>query len=221
MGDKKGLLTLCHDDDVRINTRIELLVGFWLTNQLNRINDYDTELNIEAISGMALGADLTFAAYAATCSNIELIAALPFRYQSGYKRQRSHGRRSIYYKRVNPKAWPLITVRGYFDLLSQAKEIVEVDKVKGYAMPRVEPHTYHPAKFNIRNKWMVDYTLAGVNGICLAIWSGRPSGTANCVAQAKKAGLHIVQYWPTKREIESPDLQRPVPSPERYEDIPF
>ena len=209
-----------YDHDYNANRRIELLVGFWLSSQLNRLNSYKTDLEIEAISGMALGADLNFADHAAGLSNIELVAALPFRYQSGYKRlRRQHT--TPYYKRVSHRTWPLGAARAYFALLSKAKEIVEVDKVKGYAMPRVAPHSYHPAKFNIRNKWMVDYTLAGMNGVCLAIWSGRPGGTANCVALAKEAGLHVVQYWPTQHEIEHARMDALPREPESYDDLPF
>ena len=197
------------------NERFGILIRNWLNDQLTSlVTNTDTDVEIEAVSGMALGADTIFANLA-LLHDTGLVAAIPFRYQCGWKRERKRNGNIRYHRVSNKGYWAMHYAGEYFEILTKAKKIVEVDKVKGYAMPRVEPHIYHPAKFNIRNKWMVDYTLAGKNGVCLAIHSGKPGGTANCVALAKQAGLQVIQYWPTHQELDRLKYNNDV------SDIPF
>lgn len=55
----------------------------------------------------------------------------------------------------------------------------------------VSPGGYSPEKMQIRNIAMVD-----VADTILALWSGEPGGTANCVRYAEKVGgKEIVNLW--------------------------
>ena len=55
-------------------------------------------------------------------------------------------------------------------------------------------HTISPVYLSTvhqtRNQWMVDRADA-----VLALWSGKPSGTANCVKYAQSQGKPVINFW--------------------------
>jgi uncharacterized phage-like protein YoqJ len=54
----------------------------------------------------------------------------------------------------------------------------------------VSPGPYRAEKIQLRNEALVDAS-AGL----LALWSGKPSGTANCVRYARSKNLPLVNVW--------------------------
>ncbi len=76
--------------------------------------------------------------------------------------------------------WPKESQEIYRAILARAKQ-VEIISDGGYAA----------WKMRERNKWMVDRADA-----MLALWDGLfPSGTANCIQEAKKKNLPITNVW--------------------------
>lgn len=72
--------------------------------------------------------------------------------------------------------WTADDREQYLTLLGQAEKI-EVINRGGFAS----------WKYQIRNQWLVDNS-----GLLIAIFSGRPSGTKNCVDYATKVGKRII-----------------------------
>jgi len=68
-----------------------------------------------------------------------------------------------------------------------ADEVVYVDTVEGYRFDIVPVGDYHPAKMQLRNRYMVDNS-----NIAIAVWNGSKGGTANCVNYANKLGKEII-----------------------------
>ena len=75
--------------------------------------------------------------------------------------------------------WNASTQRQYQQPLSSAADVVVVSE-GGFA----------PWKMQVRNQAMVDQ-----GDVLLALFSGRPGGTANAVAYAGKRGVMIVNLW--------------------------
>ncbi len=55
---------------------------------------------------------------------------------------------------------------------------------------------YAPWKMQRRNEYMVDNA-----DVVIAVWNGKPGGTANCVEYARKVGKPIIYIDPEKREV--------------------
>lgn len=112
----------------------------------------------EVITGMALGWDQ---AVAEACRqlNIPFIAAIPFK-----------GQESM---------WPRESRAYYRELLSCAKEVVEVS-----------PPGYAAWKMLRRNEWMVCRATR-----VLALWNGTSGGTANAVAYAHELEIPVTNLW--------------------------
>lgn len=75
--------------------------------------------------------------------------------------------------------WPEIAQLTYRTLLQRA-ERVEV----------VSPGGFAKWKMGRRNSWMVEHA-----DHMLALWSGAPGGTANCIEHAVKKGIPINNLW--------------------------
>ena len=69
----------------------------------------------------------------------------------------------------------------------RADVVTLVDTVEGYRFDIVPVGDYHPAKMDLRNRYMVDNSA-----IVIAVWNGSKGGTKNCVNYAKKLGKEII-----------------------------
>jgi len=79
-----------------------------------------------------------------------------------------------------------------YELQKQHADIVTfVDSIEGYEFKGVPVGEYHPAKMQIRNRYMVNNS-----DIVIAVWNGSKGGTANCVNYAKKQGKEIIVMNP-------------------------
>ena len=111
------------------------------------------------ISGMALGWDQALAMKAHEMG-IPFIAAVPF-----------VGQESV---------WPAQSKQRYYDLLSNAEDVVTVCS-GGYSALSMQR----------RNEWMVD----NCDGV-LALWDGSSGGTGNCVNYVKHVKRPMKNAWP-------------------------
>ena len=68
----------------------------------------------------------------------------------------------------------------YFRLLNKAEEVVVVTQTP-----------YNSKVMQKRNVWMVDHA-----DTLLAVWDGSKSGTANCIASARKQGKKLYRITP-------------------------
>lgn len=75
--------------------------------------------------------------------------------------------------------WPNVVKDKYYKLLDICDEVHYVNK---------GPYTVW--KLQRRNEWMVDLA-----DFVIAVWNGDPSGTANCVAYAKKHSKPVINLW--------------------------
>lgn len=110
------------------------------------------------ISGMAQGWDMALA-HAAIACKIPFLAYVPFKDQE--------------------YLWPVRSQLEYKDLLTKAKNVVEVCE-PGYA----------PWKMQKRNEAMVNACDE-----VLALWDGSSGGTGNCIRYAKSKGKLIHNAW--------------------------
>ena len=79
-----------------------------------------------------------------------------------------------------------------YELQKQHADILTfVDTVEGYEFKGGALGEYHPAKMQLRNKYMCDNS-----DIVIAVWNGSKGGTANCVSYAKKQGKEIIVINP-------------------------
>lgn len=78
-------------------------------------------------------------------------------------------------------------VKRYFEHKEFADNVVYVDSLEGYKLDKVKIGEYHPAKMQIRNKFMVDKA-----DLIIAVWDGSKGGTCNCVKYAEKLGKKII-----------------------------
>ncbi len=77
------------------------------------------------------------------------------------------------------KKWGATAQNLYYRILDRAKEVVYV-----------EQGPYSAWKMQSRNEWMVNQS-----DLLLALWSGAPGGTANCVSYAEGAGRQVMNLW--------------------------
>lgn len=104
--------------------------------------------------------------------NIQNIIAVPFEQQS--------------------QAWPEKSQLLYKNkILPLADEVVYVDTLPDYAFSSVENGVYHPAKMQLRNRYMVDNS-----GIVVAVYDGTKGGTGNCVKYANLTKRTIYKLDP-------------------------
>lgn len=75
--------------------------------------------------------------------------------------------------------WPPKSKELYHILLGQA-DVVRI----------VSPNGYHPQTMQVRNRAMVDDCDK-----LLALWSGTPGGTANCLQYAREIGKPVINIW--------------------------
>jgi len=75
-----------------------------------------------------------------------------------------------------------------YELQKKHADIITfVDTVEGYEFKGVPVGEYHPAKMQLRNRYMCDNS-----SIVIAVWNGSKGGTANAVNYAKKQGKEII-----------------------------
>lgn len=87
-----------------------------------------------------------------------------------------------------PNAWfNEVDINRYILHKNQADIITYVDELENYKFDRVPTGVYHPAKLQIRNKYMVDNS-----DLVIAVWDTSPGGTKNCVNYAKKHNKNII-----------------------------
>jgi len=147
---------------------------------INDIIDNQNEKDIKFIFGGAIGIDqLAFSiceelkqeAKEYDACKIELELAIPFEKQA-----------SKWYERDGDR----------YELQKQQADILTfVDLIEGYEFKGVPVGEYHPAKMQIRNKFMCDNS-----SIVIAVWNGSKGGTANAVSYAKKIGKEIIVINP-------------------------
>ena len=152
----------------------------------------------KAFTGMALGVDMVFALAVLELKlegyDIALCAVVPCNRQ--------------WIK------WPESSKATYFNILSQADEIVGMSYFheEGYVkltLVETEGHyqlltvdneyyaqPYHSALMTRRNNYMVD----NADGV-LAVWEGIPGGTANCVEYAQSINKTVYQLRPSDIKI--------------------
>lgn len=136
----------------------------------------------EAITGMALGIDQSFARLAMS-EKIPLTAAIPFKGQD--------------------KNWPEVAKEIYYNILYCAKKIVvcDIKRVVTYEEFIDLPVTaYSPVKFQDRNIWMVDQ-LTDPEDRLLAVCDESPGGTANCHKYAVQKKKTIIRINPDDYRI--------------------
>ncbi len=82
----------------------------------------------------------------------------------------------------------------YRHRLDVADEVVRVDELPEYAVPKVPVGIYDPAKLLARNQYLVDQA-----DLVLAVWTEvERGGTYDTVCRARKAGRELVIYNPKK-----------------------
>ena len=130
------------------------------------------------ITGGALGLDTIAFSCVNTLKkktnlNIKNILAIPFINQS--------------------KAWLRETdILRYEKMKSIADELIYVDTIDKYKVPKTKEGEYHPVKMQKRNAYIVDNS-----DIVIAIWDGiKKGGTWNCVKYAQKLGKEIIYINP-------------------------
>lgn len=149
------------------NSKKNKQLSFILENKILELIEKDYK---HFICGGALGVDQI--AFEVLCSlrdsgcNITIEIAIPFENQAGNWTQES---KDIYYSQ-----------------LIRANKLTHVDKIPAYNK-NFEIGTYHPAKMEMRNRYMVDNS-----DIVIAVHDGSKGGTFNCIAYAKKNKKDIV-----------------------------
>ena len=78
-------------------------------------------------------------------------------------------------------------VKRYESQLEWADEVIYVDEIEGYECKNTYVGDYHPAKMDLRNRYMVDNS-----DLVIAVWNGTKGGTCNCVKYAKKKDKSII-----------------------------
>lgn len=121
------------------------------------------------ITGMALGWDIA-CAMAFYERGIPYIAAVPFLDQD--------------------KRWNSRDRARYLEYIQKAKSVVYVDRLPKYQVGTLPPDTYHAAKMQRRNEFMIDHCTQ-----VLALWDGSSGGTGNAVEYARKTGKPIINAW--------------------------
>jgi len=151
-----------------------------IVDVINDTIDNQNERDFKFICGGALGIDqVTFSiceelkqeAREYDACTIQLELAIPFENQA-----------SKWYPR---------DVSSYEIQKQQADIVTFVDTIEEYEFRGVPVGDYHPAKMQIRNKYMVNNS-----NVIIAVWNGSKGGTANCVNYAKKQGKEIVVVSP-------------------------
>ena len=129
------------------------------------------------ISGMAIGVDMCAAKACLRLRDkyphIKVIAAVPFTGQE--------------------KKWPSNTQSEYIGILKKVDKVVIVDQQVPYQVPGQKVGVYHPAKMDMRNRFMVDYC-----DLLIGIYKGGGGGTKNCLDYAAKVKRKVVVYDPGK-----------------------
>lgn len=122
------------------------------------------------ICGGALGVDQI--AFEVLCSlrdtgcNISIEIAIPFKNQTGN--------------------WMQSSKDLYNSQLTRADKLTFVDEIYNYNK-NFEIGVYHPAKMEMRNRYMVDNS-----DIVIAVHDGTKGGTYNCISYAKKMNKEII-----------------------------
>ena len=78
-------------------------------------------------------------------------------------------------------------VKRYESQLEWADEVIYVDEIEGYECKNTYVGDYHPAKMDLRNRYMVDNS-----DLVIAVWNGTKGGTCNCVKYAKSKDKNII-----------------------------
>ena len=94
--------------------------------------------------------------------------------------------------------WPKETINRYKVYEQYMDKITYVDSLEKYKYGGAPIGEYHPAKMQLRNKYMVDNA-----DIVIACWNGSTKGgTFNCVNYAKKMQKRLVVINPITHKIE-------------------
>lgn len=89
------------------------------------------------------------------------------------------------------EAWPVQSQKLYERVIDFADEIVYVDTLDKYKFDKVRVGSYHAAKMQLRNNYMVDNSK-----IVIAIYDGTKGGTGNCVKYANLTKKTIYRLDP-------------------------
>lgn len=88
--------------------------------------------------------------------------------------------------------WPTEAQEKYHELLGKSTKVIVVSE-----------GGYSTAKFHKRNEWMVDHA-----DVVLALWNGKPSGTANTIEYAKSQGIQVINLWRSWTKYMSPPITK-------------
>lgn len=163
--------------------RIEIIRQLYLLSIIAPdVDDIPKEVkNHTLIVGMALGID-TLAALIAIEYKIPFIATIPLKGQE--------------------KMWPKKSQDKYYEILKEAKLIVNVDTGKEYEhftdFINEPDGEYASWKMDKRNKWMVDK-----GDMLIGVWDGTNGGTANCINYAKTIRKPLIHINPLLLKIRS------------------
>lgn len=161
------------EDNMKLTDKIKDL-----TITLIELKDIDT-----FIFGGALGVDqLSFATISKLKDekypHVKLVLAIPFYFQY--------------------TQWSDEHIKDYMiqkKLL--ADERVYVDELDDYKIKGIEPKSYHPAKMQKRNEYMIDNS-----GTVVSVWNTiEQGGTFNCIKYAKKKDRKIININPDNLEV--------------------
>ncbi|UBF29882.1 hypothetical protein K9N68_37360 (plasmid) [Kovacikia minuta CCNUW1] len=157
---------------------------------------------ILAYSGMSLGWDQA-CTQACIDLGIPFVAAVPFKHQT--------------------TTWNRTQRDQYQYFLEQAKEVVYVDHLNRYQCKEkrlgeyreisIPKDVYHIFKLNARNRYLVDQLTPGISDCLISLYSGQPSGTAQCVRYAKESGLNssqILNVWKSWLKYSKQEVQTHV-----------
>ena len=83
--------------------------------------------------------------------------------------------------------WLPGSVELYRNMKEVAQEVVYVDELPQYKIPRIPTKIYDPAKMQKRNEYMVDQSK-----FVIGAWNGTSGGTRNCLRYAEKLSKEII-----------------------------
>jgi uncharacterized phage-like protein YoqJ len=106
------------------------------------------------------------------CHDLKMILAVPFEQQA-----------IKWFKKED--------VDKYNSQKEWADEIVYVDTVPGYEYKSFDVGLYHPAKMDLRNRWMVDNS-----DMVFAVYNGTKGGTNNCLNYARMKNKKVTGFNP-------------------------
>ena len=131
------------------------------------------DVDVECISGMALGVDQLFVEVVNEFRNRRFWAGLNWQMTAAVP------------CRGQEKKWPIASREKYHKLLALCDKVYYVTN-----------GSFTPTCMEDRNRWMVDNSDA-----VIAVWDGKSGGTANCVRYARQKGRTVYYINPDTLQV--------------------